>query len=155
MPKTASDPPINLDGKLKLGVWTLVAIAGGIFTLAGVYGRLPSIHDLEKAFDSHNRSADSHPATTRMLSELKTGTVLVEARIHTLESRQQETHADVEYIRSRIDYLTEQTVRQDAQARAGASQPGPRAVRAGNTAVELLQRGAPPMDAVRGSLNPP
>jgi hypothetical protein len=155
MSKNPSDPPVNLDGKLKLGVWTLVAIAGGIFTLAGAYYRLPSIQDLEKAFDRHNGSADSHPVMSRTSSEFKSGTVLVEARIHTLEEQQRGTHADIEYIRSRIDYLTEQTVRQAAQARVATLQPGPRAVRAGNTAVELLQRGAPPLDAVRGSITPP
>lgn len=151
MPK--SDPPINLDGKVKLGVGTLVVFAAAIFTLAGVYGQLPSKNDLREVLGEHNTSSDAHPGISRGVSDLRTRLERIGARTDRVEERQTETHADIQYIRERVDYLTEQTLRQAVhnEALQQHNTPG-RAKQASNTAVERYRSGMSPTQAEDSAL---
>jgi len=148
-----SDPPINLDGKVKLGIGTLMLIAAAIFTLAGVYGGLPSKEDIKELGERHNISADSHPSLANNLAAVRVKTERIEAHTERLEERQTETHADISYIRERVDYLTEQTVRQIARTEALQHTTPGRAQQAANTAVDNLRGGSAPGQAVKDSLD--
>jgi hypothetical protein len=148
-----SERPINLDGKLKLGVGTLVAIAVAMFALAGVYSNLPSKRDMQTSFAEHNSSSDAHPAYATSLRNLRDDSARLDARMGRIEGQQSETHDDVMYIRSRIDYLTEQTVRQVVRAEALRVTTAHRATQAGDRAVEGLRRGEQPRTAIQGSLD--
>lgn len=152
-PYTESDRPINLDGKLKLGAGTLVAIAVAMFTLAGIFSKLPSKSDMQESFAAHNTSADSHPALYLTLQQLRAESERLELRMSRLEERQNETHDDVTHIRNRIDYLTEQTVRQEARAEALQRTTPVRAQQAADRAIKSLHQGATPKSAVQQSLD--
>jgi hypothetical protein len=132
--------PLDLEGNVKLGIKTLVAlfivVVGAVVTLMGTWGTLATKTDLEGMFEDHNESEDVHPATTQTLREVQISAKDVAARTERLEEKQDETRESIQYIRARVDFLTEQTVREVAR-------PG-RAARA----VERLRAGEAPQEAL-------
>ena len=133
-PQTPSPVPVDLEGKVKLGVRTLVAIliafVLGTVTLVGLYYQLPSKSDLVQLFDNHNGSRDSHPKMSETLENVQTQVTDMSIKLKTQEQ-------EVGYIRARIDFLTEQAVRDRAPSRW-----------AGDEAVKKLRSGAEPSDVV-------
>lgn len=148
-----SDPPLNLDGKVKLRIWTLVTLAIGVFTLAGIYFKLPTKDDIRGLLSDHDKSSDAHPSISGTLAAVRVKAERIEARTERLEERQTEAHADITYIRERVDYLTEQTVRQIARTEALQHTTPGRAQQAANTAVDNLRGGSTPGKAVADSLD--
>jgi hypothetical protein len=69
----------------------------------------------------------------------------IESRTQRLEEKQDDTQQSVEYIRARIDFLTEQTVRQVASQRSGAQ---PQSRQAGDRAVQRLRASGNPAEAL-------
>lgn len=147
----SSDPPINLDGKVKLSTGTLIAIVVVVFALAGIYFKIPTATDLERLIRDHNDSSDSHP--NARLAELRAKTIAIDFRAERLEERQNDTHKDVEYIRERVDFLTEQSVKQATRNEALQRTTVGRAKQAASDAVERLRSGAGPKAAVQTSLD--
>jgi hypothetical protein len=144
---STSDPPINLDGKVKLGTRSLAGIAIALYILAGGVWRLPTKDD----YDTHNLSPESHPPLRAAVGVVATEVAAVKSHMEMLERGQRDTHQDIEYVRSRVDFLTEEAVRRSAETQASKTEPR-RATAVGNAAVEQLRRGAPPEAAVEGSL---
>lgn len=132
-PRLPSPLPVDLEGNVKLGVKTLIAllvtVIAGVVTLMGLWGSLATRSDLRQMFTEHE--SGGHPQVTRALEA-------TEARTERLEEKQDETRQDIGYIRARIDFLTEQAVRE------GSSTIG-----AGERAVQRLRSGAAPAEALR------
>jgi len=148
MSGSTSDPPINLDGKVKMGTRSLVAIAIALYILAGGIFRLPTKED----FDEHNDSSEAHPQLREVAGGIRAEVVEVKSRIALLEQGQRDTHDDIEYVRSRVDFLTDQAVRKAAEEGARSRVEPRRAAAVGQEAVERLRMGEPPQAAVEGSL---
>lgn len=133
-PQTPSPVPVDLEGKVKIGIRALVAvlisIVIGTATMVGLYYQLPNKDDLLNLFRSHNESKDSHPKMSETLENVQAQVKDVSG---TLDAQQKE----VGYIRARVDFLTEQAVRDKAPTR-----------RAGDQAVKRLRSGEKPSDVV-------
>jgi len=118
-----SSAPVDLDGNVKLGIKTLtslfVIVIGSVISLMGLWSTLMTRSEVSEVLSDHNSRMDAHPEMSKALGEIQTRSVTVSSRIQRLEEQQAETSGNVEYIRSRIDFLTEQTIREAAEQRAG------------------------------------
>jgi hypothetical protein len=148
--KTPSTPiPVDLEGKVKLGIKTLMAILGavvvGMVTLFGIWSTVATKSDLQSLLVDHSLRSDAHPATATAMDTAKVQIARIESRTQRLEEKQNDTQQSVEYIRARIDFLTEQTVRQVASQRSGAQ---PQSRQAGDRAVQRLRASGNPAEAL-------
>ena len=137
-PKIPSPLPVDLEGNVKLGVKTLIALLIAVVTCTiTLVSVLPTKSDLVALFERHDKSADSHPKKTETLDNVEDKVVAVDSRLGKLEENQIEDRKAVGYIRARIDFLTEQAVREKAPSKW-----------AGNQAVKKLRSGAKPSDVI-------
>ena len=140
---------MDLEGNVKLGVKTLIAllmvVVTGVASLMGLWSTIPTKRDLEKLFFDHEGSEASHPRITQALRDIREKSLLMESRAQRLEENQNTTRNDVAYIRARIDFLTEHTVREAAVQRASGGR------RAGEEAVQRLRSGESPDEALAGT----
>jgi hypothetical protein len=136
---------MDLEGKVQLGIKTLAAlfvvVIGAVITLMSTWSTLPTKTDLREMFQEHTVRVDAHPVMHETLEGVKDAAVAASSRIESLENQQTETKESVEYIRARIDFLTEQTIR-EAVARTQ-----PRQV---EEAVERVRAGADPQKTLDG-----
>lgn len=134
--------PLDLEGNVKLGIKTLMAllivVIGAVVTLMGTWGTLATKTDLRGMFKDHNDSEEAHLTTVKTLREVQTSANAVAARTQKLEEKQDQASESIQYIRARVDFLTEQTVREVAK-------PGQAA-----EAVERLRAGEEPQQALDG-----
>ena len=141
--------PVDLEGKVKLGINTLMAILAsvvvGMVTLFGIWSTVATKSDLQSLITDHSSRSDSHPSTARAVDIAKTQITRIEERTKRLEEKQNDTQQSVEYIRARIDFLTEQTVRQVASQRSGSP---PQNRQAGDRAVQRLRANGDPTEAL-------
>lgn len=149
LPKMPSPLPMDLEGNVKLGVKTLIAllmvVVTGVASLMGLWSTIPTKADLERLFFNHEGSEVAHPRTTKALQDIREKALLLESRAQRLEENQTTTRNDVAYIRARIDFLTEHTVREAAVQRASGGR------RAGEEAVQRLRSGESPDEALAGT----
>ena len=134
---------MDLEGKVKLGVKTLMAllvvVVGAVITLMGTWSTLATKVDLREMFQEHTTRVDAHPMTHGTLEKIKTEAAASSTRLERLEEKQNETRESVEYIRARIDFLTEQTVREAvAQRPRGVAERVVESVRAGGDPQKAL-----------------
>lgn len=145
-----SDPPLNLNGKIKGTLGVLVTIIVGVATIAGtvagVYWKLPSKDDMKTMFADHNASSDAHPALAKSVSDTKT-------KVDRIAFRTERNVEDIKYIRDVLGYLTEQSIRQTAFVEASQNVTQNRARQAAEAAVTRFRQGAPPAAAVQDSLD--
>jgi hypothetical protein len=149
-PEVPSTPiPVDLEGKVKLGIQTLMAILAsvvvGMVTLFGIWSTVATKVDLKSLLDDHTSRPDAHPETAALVRSVQTQLDGTEARTKRLEEKQDDTQKSVEYIRARIDFLTEQTVRQVASQRSVAQAQGRQA---GDRAVQRLRASGNPAEAI-------
>jgi membrane protein involved in colicin uptake len=149
-PEVPSTPiPVDLEGKVKLGIQTLMAIlvsvVVGMVTLFGIWSTVATKVDLKTLLDDHTSRPDAHPKQAGSVQDIQTKLASTEARTKRLEEKQDDTQQSVEYIRARIDFLTEQTVRQVVSQRSGAQAQGRQA---GERAVQRLRSSGDPVEAI-------
>jgi len=149
-PNVPSTPiPVDLEGKVKLGINTLMAILAsvvvGMVTLFGIWSTVATKNDLQSLLSDHSLRSDAHPVLATAMDNAKTQITRIESRTQRLEEKQNDTQQSVEYIRARIDFLTEQTVRQVASQRSGAQ---PQSRQAGDRAVQRLRASGNPAEAL-------
>jgi hypothetical protein len=151
LPKMPSPLPMDLEGNVKLGVKTLIAllvtVVAGVASLTGLWSTIPTKGDLEKLFVTHEADEQAHPQITKALRDIQSKSVLTDARTQRLEENQKDTQDDVTYIRARIDFLTEHTVRETAVRASGGR-------RAGEAAVQRLRSGESPDEALAAPAEP-
>jgi hypothetical protein len=139
---------VDLEGKVKIGIKALVAlllaVATGIVAVSSQWAALATKTDLEGLLHRHSEQPDAHPAMAKALQDQTSRVVTLDARTARLEEKSNEAKETMDYIRSRVDFLTEQSVRQAVADRL----PAPQARQAGERAVQRLRAGEPPLDAV-------
>lgn len=143
-PKMPSPLPMDLEGSVRLGVKTLlailIAVVTGVVSIMGAWGSLAGKRDIKELLYDHETSSAAHPQISEALKQIEEKALVSEGRTKRLEERQYDTQQDVAYIRARIDFLTEQTVRQAVAQRSTQNRGGEAAARA----VQRLRAGDNP-----------
>jgi len=148
-PRTPSPVPVDLEGKVKLGIQTLgailVSVVVGMVTLFGIWSTVATKSDLQSLLSDHSLRSDGHPEAANAMRVVQRQLAATEARTQRLEEKQDDTRQSVEYIRARIDFLTEQTVREVASQRNVFH---PQSRQAGDRAVQRLRASGDPAEAI-------
>lgn len=101
------DPPVDLEGKVKLGMRTLIGLLVAVITMSAF---------VAKAY-----------------TEFSDRTTTVEKHTATLEEQMSAQEKSLTYIQSRVDFLTEQAIRDSA------GNEGVRRLRAGEAPQEIVK----------------
>lgn len=147
-PRIPSPLPMDLEGTVKLGIKTLLAllcaIVAGVATAMTLFATLETKNGTKESVLTHNTSDQAHPTVVTSIKKIEDKVALSEVKLQRLNEKQNETREDVIYIRDRIDFLTEQNVRETAAQRA----PEGRSRSAGERAVQRLRASGDPEQAL-------
>ena len=131
-PRMPSPFPVDLEGNVRLGVKTLVALLVAVVTCTITLVKvLPTKSDLEELFTKHEEDVDAHG-----LFQTKLDVALQRSKLEELEETQEQNRKDFEYIRTRIDFLTEQQVVETVGRRKA------------DEAVQKLRKGVKPSEVL-------